>query len=93
MPEVQLRGKGIAAVARDVAEGFFTVNPLVLKKFDAEGFKALHHQLKKIQTVVRGEKFPLNDHLALRNRNSRLQRVHQALIILEHAAKEKKIPL
>lgn len=93
MPEVQLRGKSIVAVARDVADGFFTINPLVLKKFDPQSYKALHQQLKKLQTEVRGEKFPLHDTLAIRGRNTRLQRLHGAIIILEHSAKERKILL
>jgi hypothetical protein len=93
MADMQLRGKSIAAVARDVAEGFFTINPLVLKKFDPEGYKALHQQLKKLQTVVRGSKFPQHDALAIRGRNARLQRLHGAVIILEHSAKERKIML
>ncbi len=93
MSELQLRGKGIAAVARDIAEGFFTINPLVLKKFDPQGYKALHQQLKKLQTEVRGEKFPQHDILAIRRRNTRLQRLHGAVAILEHSAKEQRIML
>lgn len=93
MAEIQLRGKSIAAVARDVAEGFFTINALVLKKFGPEGYKALHQQLKKLQTEVRGEKFPLHDTPAIRGRNTRLQRLHGAVSILEHSAKERKIML
>jgi len=93
MAEMQLRGKSIAAVARDVAEGFFTINPLVLKKFDPEGFKALHQQLKKLQTEVRGQQFPMHDALAIRGRNARLQRLHGAIIIMEHSAKERKVRL
>ena len=93
MPDVQLRGKSIAAVARDIAEGFFTINPLVLKKFDSEGYKALHGHLKKLQTVVRGEKFPQHDAAAIRSRNSRLQRLHGAVAVIEHSAKERKIQL
>lgn len=93
MGEVQIRGKSIGAVARDIAEGFFSINPLVLKKFDPEGYKALHQRLRKLQTEVRGEKFPLHDAPAIRGRNARLQRLHAALVILEHSAKERKILL
>jgi hypothetical protein len=93
MSESQLRGKSISAVAKEVADGFFTINPLVLKKFDSDGYKGLHQQLKKLQTVVRSEKFPMHDTLAIRGRNARLQRLHSALIILEHSAKERKIRL
>jgi hypothetical protein len=93
MSDLQLRGKSIAAVARDIAGGFFTINPLVLKKFDPEGYKALHQQLKKLQTEVRGEKFPMHDVMGIRSRNARLQRLHGAVVILEHSAKERKIRL
>ena len=93
MPGMQLRGKSITAVAKDVAAGFFTINPLALKQFDAEACKALHQQLKKLQTEVRGEKFPLNDIPAIRSRNARLQRLYGAIMILEHSAKEKNIRL
>ncbi len=93
MAETQLRGKSVAAVAKDIADGFFAINPMTLKKFDDAAYKALHHQLKKVQMEVRNEKFPLHDVLGIRNRNIRLQRLHQALIILEHSAKERKIIL
>jgi hypothetical protein len=90
MAESQIRGKSILAVARDITEGFFSINPLVLKKFAPEDYKALHHQLKKVQNEVRAERFPLHDTLAIRGRNNKLQRLHSALIILEHSARERK---
>lgn len=93
MAESQIRGKSILAVAKDIAEGFFSINPLVLKKFGSQEYQTLHHQLKKLQNEVRAEKFPLHDVLAIRSRNNRLQRLHSALIVLEHTAREKKILL
>lgn len=93
MAEGAIRGKSAAAIAKDIADGFFFINPLVLKKFDPETFKNLHFQIRKIQVEARGEKFPLHDTLKIRNRNMRLQRIHNALIILEHTAKERKIIL
>jgi len=93
MAESQIRGKSILAVAKDIAEGFFSINPLILKKFESEDYKALHHQLKKLQNEVRAEKFPLHDTLSIRSRNTKLQRLHSALIILEHTARERKVVL
>ena len=55
----------------------------VLKKFDPEAYKILHHQLKKRQTEVRGERFPLHEPTPIRLRNARLQRLHNSIIILE----------
>lgn len=91
--EGQIQGKSIVAIAKDVAEGFFILNPLTLKKFEAPTYKALHQQLRKTQTEVRSESFPSHDASGIRNRNMRLQRLHTALMILEHSAKEKRIPI
>lgn len=93
MAEGEIRGKSAGAIAKDIAEGFFFLNPLVMKKFDPGVFKELHLQIKKIQNEVRGEKFPLHDTLKIRQRNLRLQRLHSALIILEHTARERRIML
>lgn len=93
MTEGEIRGKSAAAIAKDVADGFFFINPLVLKKFDPDTLKGLHFQIRKIQVEIRGEKFPLHDTLRIRQRNMRLQRIHNALIVLEHTARERKIML
>lgn len=93
MAEDQIRGKSLVAAAKDVANGFFTVNPLTLKKFTAEAIKALHHQLKKVQMEVRNERFDSHDVLAIRNRNMRLQRLHQAMTVLENTARERRVIL
>lgn len=93
MAEGQIRGKSISAVSTDIAEGYMVLNPLILKQFGDEMYKALHQQLRKIQREIRSETFPSHDSMGIRKRNSRLQRVHTALVILEHAAKEKRIPL
>ncbi len=93
MADNQVQGKSITAIAKDIAEGFALLNPLMLKRFEEGTYKNLHHQLRKIQTETRSESFPTHDTLGIRRRNTRLQRLHTALMILEHAAKEKRIPL
>lgn len=93
MPAIQLRGKSLAAVAAEIADGFFMLNPLVLKKFEEDTCRGLHEQLRKLQTSVRGERFPQNDFTAVRQRNSRLQRLHSSLVILEKHCKDRRIRL
>lgn len=93
MAQDQFRGKSLAAAAKDVANGFFSVNPLSLKKFTPEALKEFHHQLKKAQGEVRNSKFLSHDIMAIRDRNMRLQRLHQSLIVLEHTARERKVAL
>jgi mRNA-degrading endonuclease RelE of RelBE toxin-antitoxin system len=80
-------------MAKDIMEGYVMLNPLVLKKFDAATFKELHAQLRKLQTTIRSEGIDLTNQEALRNRNQKLQRMHQAMSVLEFQAKLQKIIL
>ncbi len=93
MAESGFRGKSMKAVAVDVAEGYVSVNPLFLKKFDKDMVKELYENLNKSLTSTRNEKIDLTDQSALRVRNMKLQRLHNAMIILRNIAREKRIPL
>ena len=93
MEGAEFRGKSLAATARDIADGYLSINPLILKKLMPEDYKSLYHYLRKIQTEVRSEKFPLHDTLSIRSRNMRLHRLHNAIIILQHIARERKVVL
>ncbi|HUI68683.1 MAG TPA: hypothetical protein VL087_10820 [Nitrospirota bacterium] len=93
MAESGFKGKSMKAVATDVAEGYVSVNPLFLKKFDKDMLKDLYDNLNKAMTGARNEKIALNDLSLLRMRNMKLQRLHNAMIILRNIAREKRIPL
>ena len=80
-------------VAVDVADGYVTVNPLLLKKFDKDMVKELYEHLNKALTGTRNEKIDFTDSAALRMRNLKLQRLHNAMIVLRNIAREKRIPL
>lgn len=87
------RGRSLGMMAKDIMEGYVALNPLVLKKLDAASFKEMHQHLRKLQTTIRSEGVDLSNQEAVRNRNQRLQRMHQALSVLEHQAKLQKIIL
>ncbi len=93
MAETGFRGKSMKAVAVDVAEGYVSVNPLFLKKFDKDMVKDLFENLTKAMTMTRNEKLDLTNQASVRTRNMKLQRLHNALIILRNTAREKRIPL
>jgi hypothetical protein len=93
MAESGFKGKSMKAVAADVAEGYVSVNPLFLKKFDKDMIKNLYDNLNKALTGTRNEKIDLSDLSSLRMRNLKLQRLHNAMIILRNIAREKRIPL
>jgi hypothetical protein len=86
-------GKSMKAVATDVADGYMTINPLVLKKFDKDMVKDLYEHLNKAMNAARNIAAPLTDIVAMRNKNMKLQRLHNAIIILRNTAREKRMPL
>jgi hypothetical protein len=87
------KGKSMKAVAVDVAEGYISVNPLFLKKFDKDMVKDLYENLNKALTMTRNEKLVITDQASVRTRNLKLQRLHNAMIILRNIAREKRFPL
>lgn len=93
MADGLIRGKSVASIARDVGEGFVAMTPLLLKKMGPEAVKSLYQEIRKYQTSVRGESFPTHDLNGIRKRNLKLQRIHNALIVMQHNAKERKIIL
>ncbi|NWF76925.1 MAG: hypothetical protein HXY53_10255 [Nitrospirae bacterium] len=86
-----IRGKSLKAIAYDIAEGYVVVNPLFLKPLDAESLKGLYHELLKAQIEIRGQKFPQGDTQAIRWRNTRLQRMNSAVMIIKNFARERRI--
>ena len=93
MAEGGFRGKSMRVVAIDVAEGYLSVNPLFIKKFDKDMIKELYDHLNKALTSTRNEKTDFTDQAVLRTRNMKLQRLHNAMIVLRNIAREKRIPL
>ncbi len=93
MAESGFKGKSMKMVTMDVAEGFITVNPLFLKRFDNAMIKDLFENLNKTMILVRNEKIDLTNQASVRTRNMKLQRLHNTLIIIRNTAREKRIPL
>ncbi|MHB8482490.1 MAG: hypothetical protein ACYDBV_07120 [Nitrospiria bacterium] len=90
---MEINGKSLGAIAKDIADGFFVLNPLTIKLLQAEHYKPFHSALRKEMNFIRAEGFPSHDQNGIRKRNGRLQRLHSAISILENISKEKKIKL
>lgn len=88
-----IRGKSLRATAFDIAEGYVVVNPIFLKSIESESLKGLYQEIARTQIEIRGQKFPHGDTQAIRFRNTRLQRLNSALMILKNFARERKILL
>jgi hypothetical protein len=91
MPKI--RGKSLKASAFDISEGYVVVNPLFLKPLDSESIQGLYHEIMRAQILIRGAKFPHGDVQAIRWRNTRLQRLNAALMVLKNFARERRIML
>ncbi len=88
-----IRGKSLKAITYDIAEGYVVVNPIFLKPLDDDSLKGLYHELVKTQTEIRGEKFPHGDTQAIRWRNTKLQRLYSASMVIKNFARERRIIL
>lgn len=88
-----IRGKSLKAITYDIAEGYVVVNPIFLKPLDDDSLKGLYHELMKTQAEIRGDKFPHGDTQAIRWRNTRLQRLYSASMIIKNFARERRIIL
>jgi hypothetical protein len=85
--------RSLISLAKDVMEGYLLLNPLVLKRYPLPTCKELYRQLKKLQTATRMQGTDPSNQDALRARNHRLQRLNQALAVLDHYAKVNKITI
>lgn len=81
---MEQRSRSLLAIASDIAEGFITANPLFLKKFSEKDIKELYDALIKKQRQIRTEPFPFSDPLLIRKRNIKLQRIHQAIVVIKN---------
>lgn len=88
-----IRGKSLKAIAFDIAEGYVVVNPLFLKPLDNETLKGLYHEIMRAQVDIRAEKFPAGDTQAIRWRNTRLQRLNSAAMVIKNYARERRVIL
>ena len=88
MPNI--RGKSLKALTVDIAEGYITVNPILLKSFGPEQLNEIYKEISKTQNDIRGERFPTKDLTAIRLRNLKLQRLHSASMIIRNFARERR---
>ena len=70
-------------VAEDVAEGYFTLNPVTLKKYTLSEVNALQVELDKVTRETRSQLLPSEDSDAAQKRNRKLLRLSQAGLVLQ----------
>ena len=71
------------AMARDIAEGYVLITARTVRRLTRPQVKQLEFELDRRIRSVRAEQPPLDDVVALRDRNRRLSRLTTAVRILQ----------
>jgi hypothetical protein len=70
-------------VASDLSEGYLTLNPVTLKKYQKHEVDALQKELEKLTRDMRSMIVPQDDAEAAQTRNRKLLRLNQATVVLQ----------
>jgi len=76
-------------MAKDITEGYLTVNLSNLKKYTVADLRLLAFELGKYERSIRGETMDLEDMEAIKSRNRRLQRISQAMMVMRDFAQRR----
>ena len=79
--------------AHEIAKGFALITAATIKQYTPAELKTLVVNIGIVQREVRAEQVPLDDVMAVKAKNQRLQRLNQALLIITSYAKQRRIPL
>lgn len=80
-------------MAQDVADGFVMLSPPMLRSYTPADFKVILANLALVTRELRQEQIPLENVPALKSRNMKLSRLHQAEIVVRSYCKKRRIPL
>ncbi|MDH3974555.1 MAG: hypothetical protein OEV42_09795 [Deltaproteobacteria bacterium] len=80
-------------LAVDIAEGFANVTMATLKKYTPQDLKTMTVNVNMVIRELRQEQIPLEDVMALKKRNMKIQRANQALSVIRNYCKKKRIVL
>ncbi len=80
-------------IAQDIAEGFQTLSPPGLKKYNPADLKIIMTNLAIVKRGVRQIQVPLDDVLLLKAKNMQVSRLNQAEMVLRTFCKKKRIPI
>ncbi len=69
-------------VAADLSEGYVTLNPVTLKKYEKHEVEALAKELEKLIRDTRSQIVPKDDSEASQAKSRKLLRLSQATVVL-----------
>lgn len=80
-------------MAQDVAGGFFSLSPPVLKKYTPADLKVILNNLVLVQREIRQTQVPQDDVQLVKAKNMQISRMNQAEMVLRTYCKKMRIPI
>ncbi|MEA3545219.1 MAG: hypothetical protein U9R69_08380 [Thermodesulfobacteriota bacterium] len=80
-------------LAQDIASGFYSLSPPILKKYTSADLKIILSNLTLVQREIRQMQVPLEDIPLVKAKNMQISRLNQALMVLRSYCKKMRIPI
>ncbi|MBE9486151.1 MAG: hypothetical protein IMY82_03155 [Chloroflexi bacterium] len=80
-------------MAQDIAGGYLSLSPPVLKKYTPADLKVILNSLALVQREIRQVQVPLDDVPLVKAKNTQLSRLNQAGMVLRSYCKKQRIPI
>ena len=80
-------------LAQDIAGGFYSLSPPILKKYTPADLKIILSNLMLVQREIRQVQVPLEDVPLVKEKNMKISRLNQALMVLRSYCKKMRIPI
>jgi hypothetical protein len=77
-------------MARDIADGYIITTELTFKQFKDPEFKSFLFEADRLLREIRGNPAPVDDVMATQNRQRRMQRLQQALVIANNVRSRRR---
>jgi len=78
-------------LAMDIAVGFTNVTVATLKKYSPPDLKVINTNLGIVMRELRQIQIPLEDVMAIKMKNMKIQRVNSAMMVIRNYCKKKRI--
>lgn len=80
-------------MAQDIADGYQSLSPPVLKKYNAGDLKVILNNINIVKREIRQTQVPLEDVALVKAKNMQLSRMNQAEMVLRTYCKKMRIPI
>ncbi len=78
-------------LAVDIGDGFTNVTMATLKKYTPQDLKVISTNLSIVLRELRQLKVPLENIMAIKSKNMKIQRVNNAMMVIRNYCKKKRI--